>query len=66
MDIKKSIMQEHLSDRNRHEMIASTQYYEMGISKYAKMRKNNKQRTLVQDIADGIELSEMKKNVFKF
>jgi len=66
MDIKKSIMQEHLSDRNRHEMIAGTQYYEMGISKYAKMRKNNKQRTLVQDIADGIELSEMKKNVFKF
>ena len=66
MDSKKSIMHEHLSDRNRHELIANTPYYEMGISKYAKMRKANKQRTSVQDIADGIELSEMRKKVFKF
>lgn len=63
MDGKKSIMQEHLQNRNRNELIAGNQYYEMGISKFAKMRKENKQRTSVQDIADGIELSERRKEI---
>lgn len=63
MDVKKSIMQQHLQNRNRSELIAGNQYYEMGISKFAKMRKKNKQRTSVQDIADGIELSERRKKI---
>lgn len=63
MGINKSIMQEHLQGRNRHELIAGNQYYEMGISKFAKMRKANKQRTSVQDIADGIELAERRKEI---
>ncbi len=66
MDIKKSIMQEHLSDRNRSERIANTNYYEMGISKFAKQRKQNKQRSSVQDIADGIELANTRKEIKSF
>ncbi|CAI8218069.1 MAG: Uncharacterised protein [Cryomorphaceae bacterium] len=66
MSIKNSIMQEHLSSRNKHEMIGGSSYYETGISKFARMRKDNKQRTIVQDIADGIELSERKKEIRNF
>jgi|TARA_R110000782_G_scaffold68967_1_gene138766 hypothetical protein len=65
MDIKKPIMKEYLSERNQHERIAGGNYYETGISKFARMRKDNNQRSIVQDIADGIELAERREQIKK-
>ena len=66
MDIKKSIMQEHLSERNRSEMIAGTSFYEMGISKIARQKKEKKKINKIQYIADGIELANTRKDIKKF
>ena len=66
MDNKGSIMQEHLNSRKRGEMLSRGNYYETGISKFARMRKDNNQRSVVQDIADGIELAESREEMRKF
>ena len=43
MDIKKPIMKEYMSERNKHELDGHGQYYEMGIKKLASF-KNAKHR----------------------
>jgi|TARA_R100000541_G_scaffold3528_2_gene10803 DnaJ-domain-containing protein 1 len=61
-----SIMQEHLNSRDRHEMLSRGNYYETGISKFARMRKDNNQRSVVQDIADGIGLAKSREEMREF
>ena len=39
MHIKKPIMKEYMSSRNKHELDGHGQYYEMGIKKLASFKK---------------------------
>ena len=62
MVVDKYKMQRQLQNKKRTELISGINNYEMGISKFSKMRKSSKQRSAVQDIADGIELAERRKD----
>lgn len=61
-----SVMQEHLNSRSRGEMLSRGNYYETGISKFSNMRKASHQRSVVQDIADGIGLAKSREEMMKF
>jgi len=61
---KKPIMKEYMSSRNKHEMDGSGNYYEIGISKLARLKDSNYRSKKINMIADGVELAETRKNFF--
>jgi len=64
MDIKKPIMKEYMSSRNKHELDGHGQYYEMGIKKLASFKKAKHRAKKINMIAEGIELAESKKDFY--
>ena len=59
-------MQEQLERFLAKILVRQGNYYETGIYKFARMRKDNNQRSVVQDIADGIQLAESREEIRKF
>jgi len=64
MKMKKPIMQEYMSSRNKHELDGHGQYYEMGIKKLASFKKAKDRAKKISMISEGIELAEAKKDFF--
>tara|TARA_B110000977_G_C10846307_1_gene404052 strand:+ start:311 stop:517 length:207 start_codon:yes stop_codon:yes gene_type:complete len=64
MDIKKPIMKEYMSSRNKHELDGHGQYYEMGIKKLASFKNAKHRAKKINMIAEGIELAEAKKDFY--
>lgn len=64
MKIKKPIMKEYMSSRNKHELDGHGQYCEMGIEKLASFKKAKDRAKKISMIAEGIELAEARKNFF--
>ena len=58
---KKPIMQQFLNDRNRHELAGGFDYYKTGIQKMAEFKQAKKNAKKVNQIADAMELADMKK-----
>ena len=64
MDIKKPIMKEYMSSRNKHALDGHGQYYEMGIKKLASFKNAKHRAKKINMIAEGIELAEAKKDFY--
>ena len=64
MDMKKPIMKEYMSSRNKYELDDHGQYYEMGIKKLASFKKAKHRAKKINMIAEGIELAEAKKDFY--
>lgn len=62
--MKKPIMKEYMSSRNKHELDGHGQYYEMGIKKLSSFKKAKDRAKKISMIAEGIELAEAKKDFF--
>jgi hypothetical protein len=60
----KPIMKEYLAERNKHELSGGFDYYKTGIKKLAEMKAAQKRAKKVSTIADGIALSEQRKDFF--
>ncbi len=59
---KKPIMQQFLNDRNRHELAGGFDYYKTGIKKMAEFKQAKKRAKKISQIAEGIELAEIRKD----
>jgi len=64
MKMKKPIMQEYLSNRNKNELSGGFDYYSTGIKKLASFKKAKDRAKKISMIAEGIELAEAKKDFY--
>ena len=58
------VMQEYLSNRNRHELSGDFNYYETGLSKMVSLKNSQYRSKKVGMMSDAIELAEQRKNFF--
>ena len=58
-------MKEFISGRNKNEFNGDSNYYEMGITKLANIKKAKYNAKKVNMISEGIELAEAKKDFYR-